>query len=68
MNFKAKLLATTNNVPVYKFILRRYGGSESSRAMLLSYLIDVDSFASKRLRDDTSFFECTVGFIQRVLP
>lgn len=59
MTIKERMMEDTQYFPVYKFLLD-LGIAE---AMILSILIDMDSFASNRAFDDNTFFKCTDNFL-----
>ena len=64
MTFKEELMDETQYIPYYKFLL--FGKpKDTNKYLLLSILIDGDSFASNRLVEDALFFECTDEFIYR---
>lgn len=62
MKLKEKILQDTPYIPVYRFTLQKFS---TQQAMLLSFLIDADSYASVRLKEDNDYFKCTDSFIKR---
>lgn len=61
MKLKEQILRDTPFIPLYKFALEDRNIQE---ALLLSFLIDADSFAATRLAEDWEYFQCTDSFIQ----
>ena len=62
MKLKELILQDTPYIPIYRFTLQKFG---TQQAMLLSFLIDADSYASVRLKEDNDYFKCTDSFIKK---